>query len=189
MNNLENILNKFKNCKRINILVIDDDSFIYRKWKRINSNCNFLIYSDFESVFCSFDQNLLSLIDIDLIITDYYFDMIKPGLNLYSFDFLGTLKEIYDYTGPIVLSTHLALEESEKIDLVIRKEAVLVASLLKMLCERSNHSDVIYRTPLTTTQSIPSTPSTIAGTSPTIENNVFPSEIGNVTTPEFCNKT
>lgn len=64
------------------------------------------MFSNFDEFFDAIDRGIIIVNNIHLVITDYYFDQIKIGMNVFSNGYLETLKDIYEYKGPLVLATN-----------------------------------------------------------------------------------
>lgn len=131
--------NKFDNklesnfLLQINAVIIDDEPHLYEDWKELNNDCNLYIFSNFDDLFNQIDSKKINIEDINLVITDYYFDKIRTGMTLFSSDFLDTLKDIYDYKGPIILATNGSSVQSPLIDAVIGKSSLKIEALLRSL--------------------------------------------------------
>lgn len=121
------------NDSQIDVVVIDDDPHIYDEWKSLNNDCRFFVFSNFDEFFDTIDKGVIIVNNIHLVITDYYFDHIKIGMNVFSNGYLETLKDIYEFNGPIVLATNGSFENHHQFDAVIGKHPQMIKSLLKNL--------------------------------------------------------
>lgn len=126
-----------KSIKKIHAIVIDDESHLYDNWLPLNTDVNFYLFKCFDDLFDSLDSNEIELNKIDLILTDYYFDKIAIGMTLLTSNYLGTLRNIYDYHGFIVLSSNISIHIQDKIDATIDKTPIRISDLINRLKEKA----------------------------------------------------
>lgn len=129
---------------QINIVVIDDEPYLYESWKSLNPECHFSIYSHFDDLFDHIDLGKVDIKRTNLIITDFYFDKIRSGMTLFTNDYLGTLKEIYDYTGPVVLATNGSSVDSPLLDLSVEKKPTKIKRLIDKIKKNNIKSNKIF---------------------------------------------
>ena len=119
--------------KKIEVFVIDDENYLYEDWKKINSDCNFTMFSSYDDFFIYLSKDPKKIDEIDLILTDFYFDKIRAGLTLFTSDVLGSLRDIYDYKGFIILVSNANVAENSYIDDVVDKVPKKIFSLIEKL--------------------------------------------------------
>lgn len=129
----KNEFNMSRISEKFDIIVVDDESHMYKNWEEINQNVNFIYFSHFDELFDSIDSKKIDTNKIQLILTDYYFDKVKTGMTLLSNDNLGTLRDIYDYEGFVVLVSNISLQKHVKIDAIIEKTPIKIDKLLNQL--------------------------------------------------------
>jgi signal transduction histidine kinase len=112
------------------IIVIDDDPSVYQDLDTVSSKYSFVFFSHFDAFFDAIDSNQICTSKIKILITDYYFDKVSVGMNLFSNDYIGTLKDIYEYKGKIILSTYGSFHHIEHIDAIIQKSQQNIHELL-----------------------------------------------------------
>ncbi len=125
---------KYSNAQNL-IVVIDDDPTPYKEWQTLHSQYQFAFFTHFDELFDAIDDKKVSIQEIKILITDYYFDKVQIGMSLCSNDYLGTLKEIYEYNGKIILATHGSLNHIEHIDRIIQKSPQNIHDLLINICK------------------------------------------------------
>ena len=113
--------------------MIDDENYLYEDWKKINSDCNFTMFSSYDDFFIYLSKDPQKIDEIDIILTDYYFDKIRAGLTLYTSDVLGSLRDIYEYKGFIVLVSNANVDENSHIDAVVDKVPKKILDLINKL--------------------------------------------------------
>ena len=127
-----------ESAKRINVIVIDDENYLYHDWKKINPNVKFTFFNYFDDFFDDIDSKSIELNNVDLILTDYYFDKIRIGLTLLTTDYLSSLKNIHEYNGFIVLASNLSVANNfENIDIVIDKKPRNIELLIEEITNKS----------------------------------------------------
>lgn len=116
-----------------NIVLIDDEYYLYKEsWEYLNPNIHFIYFSQYDDFFESLDLRVLNLNDIDLVITDYYFDKISRGMTLFSSNYLERLKNIYGYKKTIILASNSNSKNSYEIfDRVIDKIPIKLDQLIQ----------------------------------------------------------
>lgn len=121
------------NSEKFDVIVVDDESHIYKNWEEINQNVNFIYFNHFDELFDCIDSKKINANEVQLILTDYYFDKVKTGMTLLSNDNLGTLRDIYDYEGFVVLVSNISSQKHMQIDAMIEKTPIKIDKLLNQL--------------------------------------------------------
>lgn len=125
---------KYSNNDKYQVIILDDEPHILNQWKQINPDIDFLYFNQYDDLFDYIDREKIDLSNIKLILTDYYFDKIKLGLNLLSNDNLTTLREIYDYEGYIVLFTNAPpLQNIKHVNATISKSPINLSRFIDEL--------------------------------------------------------
>lgn len=116
------------------IAIIDDEPETYQSWKEINLNVNILLFDSFDSFFDYLDLNALNVKSLNAVFTDFYFDKITQGMTVLTSDNIGDLKDIYGFTGPIILVSNASFKDTEKLfDSIISKYPIDIINYLKSL--------------------------------------------------------
>jgi signal transduction histidine kinase len=116
------------------IAIIDDEPETYQSWKEINLNVNILLFDSFDSFFDYLDLNELNVKSLNAVFTDFYFDKITQGMTVLTSDNIGDLKDIYGFTGPIILVSNASFKDTEKLfDSIISKYPIDIIHYLKNL--------------------------------------------------------
>lgn len=128
---IEEVLNK--PAQLLTVAIIDDEFHLYKDWELINPNVRFLYFSHYDHFFDELDDNKnISISEINIIITDFYFDKIQYGLTLLSSNNLESLRNVYRYNGIIALSSNVEQDNliNKHIDIVINKYPQRIENLI-----------------------------------------------------------
>lgn len=123
-------MQKADKCK---IVIIDDESYLFNEWKSLNRTCELQYFASFEEFFDQIDLKVIDLEEINLIITDFYFDNIDQGKTLLSENYIESLIEIYDYKSLLALASNGTSFRSPHINAIIEKKPIDLRILIKSL--------------------------------------------------------